>query len=136
MDMGKIASNNNLEKEPIKDTVVLYNLHYYNVTHQELLVAQYNDSMTIEEINSLRIQNMVKKISDTIYYVSFETGTWALSYGYANNNIPYGFLWKLVFVIILLILLKSLLLPIALIYLIYKGVRWLIMRLNEYYDRD
>jgi len=136
MDMGKIASNNNLEKEPIKDTVVLYNLYYYNVTHQELLVAQYNDSMTIEEINSLRIQNMVNKISDTIYYVSFETGTWALSYGYANNNIPYGFLWKLVFVIILLILLKSLLLPIALIYLIYKGVRWLIMRLNEYYDRD
>ena len=136
MDMGKIASNNNLEKEPIKDTVVLYNLYYYNVTHQELLVVQYNDSMTIEEINSLRIQNMVNKISDTIYYVSFETGTWALSYGYANNNIPYGFLWKLVFVIILLILLKSLLLPIALIYLIYKGVRWLIMRLNEYYDRD
>jgi len=136
MDMGKITSNNNLEKEPIKDTVVLYNLYYYNVTHQELLVAQYNDSMTIEEINSLRIQNMVNKISDTIYYVSFETGTWALSYGYANNNIPYGFLWKLVFVIILLILLKSLLLPIALIYLIYKGVRWLIMRLNEYYDRD
>lgn len=96
----------------------------------------YNStSMNISKANMIRLKNIVYKTVDTIGYTIFEMAKWGVETGFRNPD--WNYLWLAKWLIILLIITVALpllnLIPIilALIYLIYVGIKTLYFKIKN-----
>jgi len=135
MDMGKTyyehSEDDKYEKnDTIKNISIELQETYYNITFDYI---EYNDTMTIHEMNYYKVSNIITKVFDSFIFVTLEFGSIGITYGYIHNNYPYGLMWKIVFGFIIFL---SLTLPVAIVYIIYRKIKDLIMKIVENNDRE
>jgi len=97
-------------------------------------IITYNNSMTYEEFKNYRNTNMINHIIRGILFFGIDIGLWSAEYGYEHNNIPFKLLYWIIFIWILIIIFGGLMFPIALFYLIYKGIKILINKMRCFYE--
>lgn len=111
----------------------------YNFTENNL-VWDYNYSTTIKlnvsnisninlnNIQSNRIINIIDKSIDYGGYVIFEISKWGLEFGYTHPQYHFKTIINIMIGLMILSILPALIPIIALFYLIFEGIKWLIKK--------
>ena len=145
MFMGQATYQSDVEHGTERD---IYNFTEstinWNTNITEKLNENWEDSIQVLEydVNIKRFQNILGKFIDFVGYSSFEMAKWGIEYGYTHPEYDLRFfleiLIKILWIIVIIIAITSLaplIIPlIALIYLFFKGIYYLIKKvinLNE-----
>ena len=100
-------------------------------------VNEFNDTnITMSEAFSFRVKNMVFKTVDLVGYSLFQGIKLGIEFGYekAYAYEPESFisLAKLIFIVVIIGFIIPVIIPVlALLYLLFEGLKWLIDRFNK-----
>ena len=119
----------------------------YNVTVNRL---QWNSSLMEDKINKnynisamnvsgvtiIHLKNIIYKSADTVGYIGMEVAKWGVEVGFRNPEWNYIWLVKWICIIIVVLyclaLIQILPILIALIYLTFIGIKWLIIKIKNW----
>ena len=115
----------------------------WNYTSGEDMIRNNLSKMTgldYSEIQSKRIGNLIHKFIDFFGYSLFEISKWVMEFGYTHPEYDFGFFMNLVkywlFAMILIALFPILIPLIALIYLIFVGIKNIIGKIRTHQEKD
>ena len=126
-----------IERDIYNFTESTINWNYYLET--TTTPTQINDIQILEyDINIKRGKNIVRKFIDFVGYSSFQVIKWGIEYGYEHpeHDLKFflNFLIKILWIVLLITLIPLVIPLLALIYLFFKGIYYLIKKvinLNE-----
>ncbi len=145
MFVGQSIYKSDLEDNEFRDiyqqTENSFNWSNYSTIITQTMNNEIDDELNIKEysVNVGRFKNILIKFIDFVGYSGFEVSKWGIEYGYEHPEHDLGFflnfMYKL-FIIILIVALVPLVVPVlAIIYLFFKGIYWLLKKCMGYIKR-
>ncbi len=143
MFVGQTAYKFDLEHNTTRD---IYNLTetslIWNSSIGENIKTNIKSEMDIRgyDVNIKRFGNVLGEFINFLGYSVMEVGKWSIEYGYSNPEHDLGFFLNFlikIFWLILIIVLIPLVIPLlAIIYLSFKGVYLLTIKIKEWFKKN